>query len=153
MGPSDERVTERLAALREAHPQTPVEQNTSMVDPETRARIEASTHILRARVRVENGDGEVLCVANGNGWEAPCVPVPENVHIGTEADAVVRQAVEETTGVEPVLEDIQRVTITGYHCEECSENGERVYRLTAEYLGTPEAGSPADGAEWRQLDK
>lgn len=149
MEPSGERVTERLEKLRESYPGVPVEQTMVQVAPADHDQVRAVASVVDARVRVENDAGETLHIREGSDWELPHVQVPEDEEVVT----TTRQVVGDETGVEPLLEDVRLVTITGYQCVECADEEDRIYRLGVDFIGTPESGTPDDGAAWRALDE
>lgn len=151
MGSSGEHVTERLRELRKAYPGVAVEQTTVPVQPATREQVQTVIEggIVDASVRVERETGEVLCISEGDGWTVPHVQVPD----GVEIETLVPREIRDRTGVEPALEELAAVTITGYRCDEAADGDERIYRLTAEFVGSPARGSPTTGAAWRALEE
>lgn len=146
MAGTDERVEDRLEELRTAYPNAPVEQTTVPVDPAVHERVAAAAErgVVEATVTVERDTGETLHVADDGDWTLPTVEVPDDADVGEWVGDVVH----ERTGVEPALDGLASVTITGYRCED--ESGvDTLYRLTASFVGSPLRGSPDEDAAWR----
>lgn len=135
-GATRERVTERLDALQREYEGFDVQQTTVTARPEEHERAAAGPAV-DVRVRVRNDDGEVLVVDDS---------LPER-QVGEDTSPAVaaQEAVREATGVDCVIEGLERVAIVCVR----DEAGERdpVYRLTAQFAATALGGDPACG-DW-----
>jgi len=137
--PSRERVAARLARLREEYEGFDVQQTTVTVRPEEYERAAATPGAADVRVRVRNADGEVLTV-DGD-------PPETTVENGCDLAVAAREAVAETTGVEPVVEGLDHVAIV---CVRDEERDDSVYRLSAEFTANAPEVDPPGEAAWRE---
>jgi len=141
---SRERVEQRLASLDEAFDSFPVNQTTVTATPETyrQVREQARQELVDAYVQLSNDAGEVLVDEGDEG-------VLPNVEPGrgeTLVDSVCR-AVDERTGVECSLTDLERVTILGV-CREDADDPDPVYRLVVVFAADAVGGTAATDFEW-----
>lgn len=142
---SREAVEARLAALEEAYDAFPVNQSTLSLSPDRYASLrEEFARPTDAYIEVHNDDQGVLHVRTEGGAELPSVrAAPED-----SLERRLRRAVRERTGVECVVDELDRVTIAGIR-DAANPDAETLYHLVVVFLGTHRSGSPGERAEWR----
>ncbi|WP_255150771.1 NUDIX hydrolase [Halorarius halobius] len=142
-GPSRARVTARLAQLQDAYDGFDVRQTTVSVDPaEFERAAEDRDVVAQVAVRVRDDDGRALVVPDGEGWADPGGSVGTSQPLVDTAVSLV----EEETGVVPLVDSLERVSIVCVNCE----TDDQLYQLHALFEARPEAGSVRPPAQWRE---
>jgi ADP-ribose pyrophosphatase YjhB (NUDIX family) len=131
-----------LDALYDRYDDFDVQQTTVCVDSEKFEAVADRSGLAEVRVRVEGTDG-VLAVGGDDEWVAPGGVVES-------ADSLSAAAVEfvsRQTGVDCRIENLDRVSLV---CLQCETSDREVWQLSAVFDALAEAGTPSEGATWRQ---
>lgn len=143
-GPSRARVTARLAQLQDAYEGFDVHQTTVSVAPtEFEQAVEGNEVVAQVVVRVRDGEGRYLAVPDGDDWFDPSGPVSTSQSI---VDTAV-DLVTDRTGITPLVDRLDRVSIVCINCEEPSD--EPLYQLYTLFEGRAAEGTVAGDARWR----
>lgn len=139
---SQETVEEYLSALEESYQSFPVNQTTVAVsvDEYQRERERADAGSVDSYAKVENEGGEVLHLDEGD------LALPSARTSEGNIERVTVDAVEESTGITPRIEDIEQATILGIHDTESDH--ETVFRLAVVFEASHRSGSPTADAVW-----
>ncbi|MFC7056893.1 hypothetical protein [Halovenus salina] len=139
---SQETVEEYLSALEQSHQSFPVNQTTVAVsvDEYQRERERADAGSVDSYVKVENEEGQVLHLDEGD------LVLPSARTSEGNIERVTADAVEESTGIVPRIEDIEQATILGIH--DTDSDHETVFRLAVVFKASHQSGSPTSDVVW-----
>jgi hypothetical protein len=147
---SREHVEDKLAELEAAHGSFDINQTTITVPGEQYAsmRDRGNPEPVSMYIAVRNEEDDVLHVDGEGDLELPGVQTELDASLG----AAIREAVQERTGVDCVIEGIEQVTIAGLR-NGADPNAGTLYNLVVVFNGSYQTGVPTEEASWRQLDE
>ncbi len=131
---SEQWVADQLSRLSDEYGSASVHQLSWTVPTERYDRISnaSATERATAGVRVTNGDSEILLVRDGHGeWACPRGPVDADESL---EDGAVRN-VRDETGINCVVEGVERITIVGIS-DEADRERSPVYCLIVRFVGS-----------------
>lgn len=148
---SERWVEEQLGRLTDQYGSAPVHQASWTVDTGRYDRISGADVAERAAagIRVTNDEGKILLVADRrNEWACPRGPVEPDESL---EDGAIRN-VREATGISPVIEGVERITIVGIG-DESDRSRPPIYCLVVRFVGSCSADERVECSEspvrWR----